>query len=179
MRKLPSHLKLLRGNPGKRPIRPEPEPAVPTTPPDPPEFLDEHAKNEWWRVAPKLHALGSSTVLDLQPLAAYCQAYAHWITAERALAQMAAGDPRFSGLMITGSTGSHMANPLVKIARGAAADMLRFAAEFGLTPVARSRLSVPGRLSGLGKFDGLLPDQKSDSGLRKWDACIPFYRPHQ
>ena len=129
---------------------------MPTTPPDPPEFLDEHAKNEWWRVAPKLHALGSLTVLDLQPLAAYCQAYAHWITAERALAQMAAGDPRFSGLMITGSTGSHMANPLVKIARGAAADMLRFAAEFGLTPVARSRLSVPGRLSGLGKFDGLL-----------------------
>jgi phage terminase small subunit len=49
-----------------------------------------------------------------------------------------------------------MANPLVKIARGAAADMLRFAAEFGLTPVARSRLSVAGRLSGPGKFDGLL-----------------------
>ena len=68
---------IARGNPGKRPIRPEPEPAVPTTPPDPPEFLDEHAKNEWWRVAPKLHALGSLTVLDLQPLAAYCQAYAH------------------------------------------------------------------------------------------------------
>jgi P27 family predicted phage terminase small subunit len=69
---------------------------------------------------------------------------------------MAAEDPHFSGLMITGSTGSHMANPLVKIARGAAADMLRFAAEFGLTPVARSRLSVAGRLSGPGKFDGLL-----------------------
>src|SRR4029079_10913387 len=156
MRKLPTHLKLLKGNPGKRAIRAAPGLAVPATPPDPPEFLDEHAKNEWWRVAPELHALGLLTVLDLQPLAAYCQAYAHWVTAERALARMAAEDPHFSGLMITGSTGSHMANPLVKIARGAAADMLRFAAEFGLTPVARSRLSVAGRLSGPGKFDGLL-----------------------
>jgi len=156
MRRTPTHLKLLKGNPGKRPIRPEPEPAVPATPPDPPEFLDEHAKNEWWRVAPELHALGLLTVLDLQPLAAYCQAYVHWVTAERALARMAAGDAHFCGLMITGSTGSHMANPLVRVARNAAHDMLRFAAEFGLTPVARSRLSVAGRLSGPGKFDGLI-----------------------
>jgi phage terminase small subunit len=34
--------------------------------------------------------------------------------------------------------------------------MLRFAVEFGMTPVARSRLSVAGRLSGPRKFDGLL-----------------------
>ena len=125
MRRTPTHLKLLKGNPGKRPIRPEPEPAVPATPPDPPEFLDEHAKNEWWRVAPELHALGLLTVLDLQPLAAYCQAYVHWVTAERALARMAAGDAHFCGLMITGSTGSHMANPLVRVARNAAHEIRR------------------------------------------------------
>jgi phage terminase small subunit len=69
---------------------------------------------------------------------------------------MAAGDPRFNGLMITGSTGSYLGNPLVKIARNAAADMLRFAAEFGMTPRARSYLDAAGRLSGPSKFDGLL-----------------------
>ena len=58
---------------------------------------------------------------------------------------MAAEDPRFNGLMITGSTGSHLANPLVKIARNAAADMLRFAGEFGMTPRARSYLDAAGR----------------------------------
>ena len=42
--------------------------------------------------------------------------------------------------MITGSTGSHLANPLVKIARNAAADMLRFAAEFDREAQARYRL---------------------------------------
>jgi P27 family predicted phage terminase small subunit len=156
MRKIPTHLRLLRGNPGKRPIKPEPEPAVPDKPPEPPAFLSEDAVNEWWRVAPELHALGLFTVIDVMPLAAYCQAYAHWIAAERALALMAAGDPRFNGLMITGSTGSYLANPLVKIARNAAADMLRFAAEFGMTPRARSYLDAAGRLSGPSKFDGLL-----------------------
>ena len=156
MRKLPTHLKLLRGNPGKRPIKREPEPVVPEKLPEPPAFLSEDAINEWWRVVPELRALGLLTVLDVQPLAAYCVAYAHWIAAAHALAQMAAGDPHFHGLMITGSNGSHMANPLVKIARNAAADMLRFAAEFGMTPRARSYLDAAGRLSGPSKFDGLL-----------------------
>ena len=116
---------------------------MPATPPDPPEFLDEHAKNEWWRVAPELHALGLLTVLDLQPLAAYCQAYAHWVTAERALARMAAEDPETKGLTVTGSAGTRLASPLVKIARNAATDMLRFAARVR-PDAARSQLSQRG-----------------------------------
>ena len=154
MRKLPTHLKLLRGNPGKRAIRPEPEPAAPDKPRDPPEFLSEDAKNEWWRVTPELHALGLLTALDLMPLAAYCEAYSRWVTAERVLAQMAAGDACFNGL--TGSSGSQPTNPLVKIARNAAADMLHFAGEFGLTPRARTHLTAAGRVTEPGKFDGLL-----------------------
>ena len=156
MRKIPTHLRVLRGNPGKRPIKPEPEPSVPETLPEPPSFLPVDAVNEWWRVVPELHALGLLTVLDVQPLAAYCMAYAHWNAAEQALAQMAAEDPMFNALIITGSTGAQMTNPLVKIARNAAADMLRFAAEFGMTPRARSYLDAAGRLSGPSKFGGLL-----------------------
>ena len=156
MRKLPTHLKLLRGNPGKRPVKPEPEPTLPETLPEPPSFLPTDAVNEWWRVVPELRALGILTVLDVQPLAAYCMAYAHWIAAEQALAQMAAEDQDFKGLMIKGSTGAYLTNPLVKIARIAAADMLRFAAEFGMTPRARSYLDAAGRLSGPSKFGDLL-----------------------
>jgi P27 family predicted phage terminase small subunit len=156
MRKLPTHLKLLRGNPGKRSIGPEPEPAVPDAPPEPPEFLTEIAKNEWWRIAPELHTLGLLTVLDVMPLAAYCQAYADWIAAEQAIAVMAANDPETKGLTVTGSAGTRVINPLVEIARCAAADMVRFAGEFGLTPRARSYLNAGGRLSAPGKFDGLI-----------------------
>ncbi|MGB6350497.1 MAG: phage terminase small subunit P27 family [Pseudolabrys sp.] len=156
MRKLPTHLKLLRGNPGKRPVKPEPEPPVPETLPEPPSFLPTDAINEWWRVVPELRALGLLTALDVMPLAAYCMAYAHWIAAEHALAQMAAEDQDFKGLLIKGSTGAYLTNPLVKIARNAAADMLRFAAEFGMTPRARSYLDAAGRLSGPSKFGDLL-----------------------
>jgi hypothetical protein len=34
---------LIRGNPGKRPIRPEPEPEVPSNVPEPPKFLSGYA----------------------------------------------------------------------------------------------------------------------------------------
>ena len=129
MRKTPTHLRLLRGNPGKRPIKPEPEPSVPEKPPEPPDFLSEDAVNEWWRVAPELHALGLLTVLDIGPLAAYCQTYAHWMAAERAIAIMAAKDPETKGLTVTGSAGTRLTNPQVKIARCAAADMVRFSSQ--------------------------------------------------
>jgi hypothetical protein len=36
----PLHLKLLRGNPGKRPLRAEPEPDIEAQVPDPPPLRD-------------------------------------------------------------------------------------------------------------------------------------------
>jgi phage terminase small subunit len=48
-------------------------------------------------------------------------------------------------------------NPLVKIAVDAAGHVLRFAGEFALTPVARTRLATGGYgPSSPGEFDGLL-----------------------
>ena len=112
MQKVPTHLKLLRGNPGKRPIKPEPEPSVPDTPPEPPDFLSEDAVNEWWRVAPELHALGLLTELDVAPFAAYCDAYARWITAERLLSAMADKDATTKGLLLKSSAGITNGEPV-------------------------------------------------------------------
>jgi P27 family predicted phage terminase small subunit len=49
-------------------------------------------------------------------------------------------------------------NPLVKIAADAAADLLAFARQFGMTPSARVRLAAGGYGPSphSGKFDGLL-----------------------
>jgi phage terminase small subunit len=48
---------------------------------------------------------------------------------------------------------------VLKIARDAATDMLKFAGEFGLTPVARARLGAAGwGPTGPGKFDGFISD---------------------
>ena len=82
----PFKLKLLRGNPGKRAIRPEPEPTLLTEPPAPPRILRGDALDEWGRVTRELIRLGMLTVLDLRPLAAYCQVFGRWMAAEDTLA---------------------------------------------------------------------------------------------
>ena len=139
----PLRLRLLRGDPGKRPLRPEVEPSRPAQCPDRPAFVTGYAADEWDRVAPELHRLGLLTVIDITVLGVYCATYAHWRTAEESFARMAQSD----GDMCAG------ARSLARIARHAAADMVRYAGEFGMTPVARSRLAAgiggqPG-----GKFD--------------------------
>ena len=77
--------------------------------------------------------------------------------AAESLAKMAANDPVTDGQLIKTKYGDAAANPLVNIARKHAGDMVRFAAEFGLTPVARTRLaSGDYGPSPPSKFDGLL-----------------------
>jgi P27 family predicted phage terminase small subunit len=159
MRKIPTHLRLLRGNPGKRPIRDEPEPAPGPACPDPPPFVVGYAADEYWRVAPELWRLGLLTVVDLMPFCVYCLSYSRWRMAAETLARMAETDPVAHALLIKSTDGNARRNPLVKISSDAADDMLRVAGEFGLTPVARSRLAggIGGQPpTGPGKFDGLL-----------------------
>jgi P27 family predicted phage terminase small subunit len=154
----PNVVKLLRGNPGKRRIGAEPEPQIPDHVPEPPAFLVGYAMDEWYRVGSELHRLRLLTIVDVMAFAAYCQAYAHWRTAEETLNAMAERDPVTCGLLVKRADGNAGQNPMVRIAANAAADMVRYAGEFGMSPAARARISAgvgyeppPG-----GKFDGLL-----------------------
>jgi P27 family predicted phage terminase small subunit len=152
----PINLRLLRGNPGKRAFRRGLEPERPAEPPGPPAFLVGYACDEWYRVAPGLHQLGLLSQLDVAPLAAYCDAYSRWRTASEVLAKMAERDATGRALLVKNADGNARQNPLVKIAANAAKDMLRFAGEFGLTPVARARIAAGVYAQPNGKFDGLL-----------------------
>jgi P27 family predicted phage terminase small subunit len=153
----PNVIKLLKGNPGKRAIRPEPEPQRPPEVPAAPSFLIGYSADEWYRVAEELYRLNLLTVLDVQPLAAYCCAYDRWRVAEEALARIAANDPATYGLLMKGSSGA-VQNPLVKISRDAAEAMIHCASLFGFSPAARARIAagVAYEPPGGGKFDGLL-----------------------
>ena len=80
----PTRLKVLTGNPGKRPLNesePRPEPVVPECPPE----LGEVARREWDRLAAELGPLRITTNLDRGALAAYCGAYALWAEAMEAI----------------------------------------------------------------------------------------------
>ena len=95
------------------------------------------------------------TVLDVQILAAYCDAYQRWRTAREIIAAMAERDQVMHGLIVKTQSGGGTANPLVWIAAAAARDMNRFAAEFGMSPASRSTIATGGPI-GPSKFDGLL-----------------------
>jgi P27 family predicted phage terminase small subunit len=158
-RPTPTYLKLLRGNPGKRAVnKGEPQPERPLAVPEPPAYLGAYGAEEWRRVAPEMFRLGLLTVVDLHVFAAYCLAYESWRAAREALARVAEHDPAFSGLIIKTAKGTAMENPLFLAARQSAADMLKFAAEFGMTPAARSRISAGISLAppAPSKFDGLI-----------------------
>lgn len=115
---------------------------MPVALPEPPPHLAADALDEWNRVARLLHRVGLLSEVDRAGLAAYAQAWGRWVQAERAIARMAAKDPLTGGLMIRTSNGNAIQNPLVGTANKAAADMVRYAAEFGMTPSARSRITA-------------------------------------
>jgi P27 family predicted phage terminase small subunit len=154
----PTHLRLLRGNPSKDKLpENEPQPELVVKIPDAPDFLPPYACDEWYRIAEELVHLRLLTVVDINPLGAYCEAYSRWRTAVEALNEMRKRDPVFGGLVVPGANNNAVSNPLVNIASRAANEMVRYATEFGLTPSARARIAagIPG--DGVhSKFDGLL-----------------------
>ena len=136
----PTNIKILTGTVRNHRINPhEPKPTIAT--PDAPDHLTDAARGEWARVVVQLVALGILTDLDRGALAAYCQAYGRWRSAETALARMAEKDATTDGLIIRTKSGNIIQNPMVGVANKAMADMVRYAAEFGLTPSARTRVA--------------------------------------
>ena len=137
----PTMLKLVTGNPGKRTL-PKAEAQVTSTLPSAPTFLSDEAMAEWGRVSQELYGARLLSDIDRAALAAYCQAYGRWVQAEKAIAAMAKNDQLAGALMIRATNGNAIQNPLVGTANKAAADMVRYAAEFGMTPSARNRIAV-------------------------------------
>ena len=156
---VPTHLKLLRGNPGKQRLpRGEPQPQTFDGVPAPPAWLSGYAKAEWKRLATELFRLKLLTVADIMPFAAYCQSYHHWRTATAKFKEMQDRDPVLGGFVVKTKNGTAVQNPIFLAMRQSANDMLSCASHFGLTPAARTRIAAAGfePPGGPGKFDGLI-----------------------
>lgn len=133
-RPTPTRLKMLTGNPGKRPLNedePRPDANIPECPPE----LGPVARSEWDRLVDELAALRLLTNLDRAALAAYCGAYALWAEATAQIEKY--------GAMIKSPTGFPIQSPYLAIANRQAEIMMRIASEFGFTPASRSRISAP------------------------------------
>lgn len=129
----PTQIKLISGNPGKRPL-PRNEPILPPVLPEPPEFVQGAALQEWHRIAPLLHGAGLLTALDGAALGAGCQSYGIFVEATANI--------RKSGTVIKSIQGQPMMSPYLKVANIALQQWTRMLAEFGMTPSSRSRVTV-------------------------------------
>ena len=154
-KRVPTALRVLRGNPRQHAIpanEPKPEVGIPTRP----KWLAPEARREWRRVAGQLEDLGILTIVDRAALAAYCQAWARAVAAEKVIAK--------DGETFTTPNGYIQQRPEVSIAQKQWQLVAKFAAEFGLTPSSRSRISVPEakRPDGFEEYLEIMFDRRSD-----------------
>jgi P27 family predicted phage terminase small subunit len=143
---VPTNLKILRGNPGKRPLKKdEPKPGAPIVL-QPPEHLSPGAVAEWERMAPALLQLGLLTELDIPAFEGYCEAYAEWKEAKNFAR-------RVPGVVKTTSKGKNkngedkgggniIPHPAKGLMNTAFKIWREFLSEFGMTPSSRSRVSA-------------------------------------
>lgn len=140
----PTNLRVLFGNRGHRPIN-ELEPKPPSDKPDPPSWLKGFALEEWHRLAGTLHAIGTLTAVDQSMFAIYCEAFGRWRQAVDDLDRIAAMDAQTHGIVLTTRDGNMIQNPLVGAVNVLRRDVQRLAAEFGLSPSARTQIEAGAR----------------------------------
>jgi P27 family predicted phage terminase small subunit len=128
----PTKLKVLRGNPGRRPITDSPEPAPGL--PVPREGMSDDALTVWARMLADFGATGVLTGVDADVLRVYCEAVVRYEQAARLLES--------SGPLVKGArSGELVKNPLHQVVRDNADLVRMYARELGFTPSARSALS--------------------------------------
>src|SRR5262245_33054691 len=130
----PTALKVLRGNPGKRPLNPS-EPTLTRaeksfdTPPR--ELADDPAAAaEWARVAPMLRAAGLVSEAERGALTALCQQWSRYIAAHAQVIAL--------GMCIETAKGVPIPNPYLLVADRALTHCHRLWNELGLTPSGRA-----------------------------------------
>jgi P27 family predicted phage terminase small subunit len=105
----------------------------------PPTWLDSIAKKEFKRIAGELMELDLLTNVDVNALAAYCDAYSDYIKCTKIIQE--------EGLMVEYTNKAAETNkvphPLLTKKKQLHEQMKSLAAEFGLTPVARAKLAMP------------------------------------
>ena len=129
----PTVLKLLEGNPGRRPLN-QNEPKSQVRLPRVPEHLSDEAKKEWRRLGHLLVRMGVMTEADADALALLCTSWARWLEAEEQL--------RRYGIVIKSPSGYPIQSPYLSIARQSMAELRSLLSEFGLTPASRSRVNA-------------------------------------
>lgn len=130
----PASLKLLNGNPGRRPVNEEPE--TPALLPDdqPPAWLHEDAQAFYREVVGILTDMGIAQVADRLAISALAQSLAEVKIAHEAMNKF--------GRVIKDKSGGAQRNPYAVHSAQFLAFVRQFITEFGMTPCSRARLTA-------------------------------------
>jgi P27 family predicted phage terminase small subunit len=132
---VPTAEKILRGNPGKRPLNDsEAMPQELGTLPPAPDYIGEYGGREWNRIGQQLIDLHLLTSIDLQVFEAYCLNVELMVRARESIQD--------NGMTVQGSRGP-VRNPAIAAFGQATTAIRSLASEFGLSPSARSRIKLP------------------------------------
>ena len=137
---VPSHLKVVSGNPGRRPInKSEPKPV--RSRPAAPSHMSGKAQETWGYVSAILDRMGVLTEADAIALEMLCEAYADHLSARATLSER--GSHYYETTNQSGDV-MHRAHPAVAVMQDADKRIKAWLAEFGKTPSSRSRLKADG-----------------------------------
>jgi len=149
---IPTSLRLVRGNPGRRPL-PADEPQPNRKAPPMPDHLDPLAQEEWKRLEPLFLEMGILTEVDGFAFSSLVSAYAEVARYDMALRECgyAVMSLKHSFMEKEGRDGRSdevmavepKANPLYSQRRLAMTCLRFWCNEFGVTPSSRGKIAVP------------------------------------
>lgn len=140
---MPNNVRILTGNRGKKSVRNNAgiiSPGIEI--PDCPTHLSVEAKKEWKRITPELLKMRIITQVDRATLEVYCENYALWIQACKAINdnQKKHKSDDGAGLIDLTPNGFKQMSVWLQIRNRAAQEMRSAAAEFGMTPANRVKI---------------------------------------
>lgn len=113
----------------------EPEPNIMNFSPQPPSKLNARAKEIWQEIVPQLISLQIFTNIDYKLIVAYCK--------EMELYERATENCETKGYVgLYGKNNYPMKNPWIDVGNRALDNIIRISKEFGLSPAARTKISV-------------------------------------
>ena len=165
---VPTALKVLRGNPGKRSLnRAEPIPPGLSGVPDPPDDMNASARAIWIREAPLVYAAGLLTELDLSAWTQYCECAQRYRQLSSAVEKL--GDK----LMVNSENGKLTHHPLVHQLNAAQTELRKCQALFGIGPANRTGLVAANPAEAEAHNPFLKIGKRNNPGLRLVPRTCP------
>jgi P27 family predicted phage terminase small subunit len=132
--RVPTAVKKIRGNPGRRPLREDVDAGVLERLPNPPSWLDDEARKFYRLAGRECMKMQVLARMDVAALVTMSAMWGRWVKAERRLL--------LEGEVVRAANGSQVLNPWLTVSNRALDRFCALASKFGGNPADRTRLTL-------------------------------------